>query len=199
MMPSRILTTWQVIMHILNLSEIYVVLSSAYAWMRSPALLAILLPSEDHITSMAQQLRVTPIFIAGTMLCSFGALLRLVCYRHLGQYFTLELALLKDHKLITDGPYKYVRHPSYLGIISFAFGLLMCQFGTGSWWAEGHLWSRTWGKVLGAVWLTYVAFVVVSVIFIRVQKEDKVLKKTFGDQWVMWSKTTPYRLLPGVY
>ncbi|GAW00659.1 ICMT-domain-containing protein [Lentinula edodes] len=39
------------------------------------------------------------------------------CYRTLGQLFVFELRIQKDHRLITEGPYAYVRHPSYTGLI----------------------------------------------------------------------------------
>ena len=189
----------QVLIQILNLCDLYVSIAMAYPSVQIPTLLDILLPFNHHASSATLPLRVTPLFILGTAICSFGSLLRLACYRHLGRYFTLELALLKDHRLITDGPYAYVRHPAYLGAVGFCAGLLIYQHSAGSWWAEAHIWSSTWGKLVGVVWLSYVTFCIVSVIFIRVAKEDEVLRSTFGDEWVEWSKRTPYKIFPGIY
>ena len=55
------------------------------------------------------------------------------------------------------------------------------------------------GRVIGTWWLLYVVFLLVSLVIIRVPKEDKVLQEEFGKQWVEWSKKTPYRVIPGVY
>ncbi|TCD65282.1 hypothetical protein EIP91_002844 [Steccherinum ochraceum] len=177
---SWYLPTVAIIVHILSIAELYVTLAAAYPSIRSSTLLLVLLPSEDIIAPLAHRLRVTPVFVVGSCLCIFGAVLRLACYRWLGRYFTLELALLEDHKLITDGPYRLVRHPGYLGIVSYAVGLVLSQYSAGSWWIEGSVWSCIRGKAVGAVWLSYVAFCLISVIFIRVPKEDMVLRKAFG-------------------
>lgn len=183
----------------MNLAELYVTLATVAPSIRSETLLSLLLPSSSLVTPLAYRLRLTPFFIAGTLLASFGSLLRLACYRHLGRYFTFELALRKEHKLITDGPYGFVRHPSYLGSTCYFTGVLVCQFGDGSWWKEGGLWGSALGRVVGTWWLLYVAFLLVSLVIIRVPKEDEVLRKEFGKQWVEWSKRTPYRLFPGIY
>ncbi|KAH8101793.1 hypothetical protein BXZ70DRAFT_999699 [Cristinia sonorae] len=195
---SWYLPTFWLIQHALNISELYVTLATVYPSVRSPLLLSILLPSST-VTSLAYRLRVTPLFIAGCLLGTFGSLLRLACYRHLGRHFTFELALRKEHKLITDGPYSIVRHPSYLGSTCYFTGLLMGQFSVGSWWTEAAMWSTGLGKVIGAWWLVYVVFLLVSLVVIRVPKEDKVLRDEFGKQWVEWSKKTPYRVIPGIY
>jgi protein-S-isoprenylcysteine O-methyltransferase Ste14 len=41
----------------------------------------------------------------------------------LGRQFSVNVTIQKDHKLITNGPYKYIRHPRYLGIIVFLTGI----------------------------------------------------------------------------
>lgn len=186
-------------MHALNLSELYITLAAAFPSVRFPILLSVLLSHDSSITSLADNLRATPLFLVGTALASFGALLRLACYRHLGQYFTFELSIKKEHKLITDGPYAFVRHPSYLGSISCFSGVLLCQFSAGSWWSEGSLWSTAFGKLVGIWWTVYVVFLLASMVFIRVPKEDQIMKQEFGKQWEDWSKKTPYRLFPGIY
>jgi len=40
--------------------------------------------------------------------------------------FTYELSILKDHKLVTTGLYKLVRHPSYLGAFG-CFTVCLCH------------------------------------------------------------------------
>lgn len=131
------------------------------------------------------------------MVC-IGSMMRVICYQRLGRYFTFELSLRKDHELITDGLYSIVRHPSYTGSLTFLSGLLLCQMGSGSWWAEFGMWRTTFGKIVGGLWLFHV-FLLESQLVVRTGKEDEVLKKEFPAQWNAWAKNTPYKLLPGIY
>jgi protein-S-isoprenylcysteine O-methyltransferase Ste14 len=45
--------------------------------------------------------------------------------RHIGIFFNEKIALRADHRLVTTGPYAYVRHPVYTGAIISAFGMLL--------------------------------------------------------------------------
>lgn len=136
-----------------------------------------------------------------------GTLLRLECYRRLEGNFTLELAVKQDHKLITDGPYAVVRHPSYTGAMLILIGGILVLLGRGSWvtermWRLDHV--SLLGPVLGRVnWLAVAyASVRLSVswmLFRRCAVEDEVLKAHFQDEWVRWAQKVPYRLVPYIY
>ncbi|CAG8447089.1 5128_t:CDS:1, partial [Cetraspora pellucida] len=41
-----------------------------------------------------------------------GSMLRLWCYRVMNEFFTFNVEIKKDHKLITTGPYRLLIHPS---------------------------------------------------------------------------------------
>ena len=45
----------------------------------------------------------------------FGLWYRSWAYVTLGAFFTMHLQVQNNHKVIEDGPYKYIRHPSYTG------------------------------------------------------------------------------------
>jgi len=64
-------------------------------------------------------------FLVGTLMASFGGIIRYKCYRALGRMFTFEMSILRNHKLITSGPYAIVRHPSYVGCILAVSGILL--------------------------------------------------------------------------
>ncbi|THH21277.1 hypothetical protein EW146_g253 [Bondarzewia mesenterica] len=84
-------------------------------------------------------------FLVGSALAIAGAQLRLACYRALGSLFTFEMSIRNSHKLVTDGPYRYVRHPAYSGLIMTMLGEAVIQFGRGSWLRECG-WMETVGR-----------------------------------------------------
>ncbi|EMD40165.1 hypothetical protein CERSUDRAFT_112375 [Gelatoporia subvermispora B] len=146
----------------------------------------------------ASKLRITPAFLLGWLLVSGGGFIRWLCYRHLGRHFTFYLTVRDNHQLITSGPYSVVRHPAYTACIAVVIGSFMTLLGEGSWLRESGKLSTPMGKVLALLWAVDVLYVP-TMMLKRVPREDEVLKKEFGDQWVAWSKRTPYRLIPGIY
>lgn len=182
-----------------TICESAVILSRAYPSRPSSQILTImtsLFGTTIHTTSL---IRLSPQFILGWILAVSGVLIRIACYRHLGRFFTFELAVRKDHHLVTSGPYAYVRHPSYTGTIMLFIGTAMTTLGGGAWLAEcSTIWSSPSGRVflflLFGLWIT-LAIQVIS----RTGKEDAILRKEFGRQWDDWAQNTPYRLCPGIY
>ncbi|KAI0770031.1 hypothetical protein C8Q74DRAFT_1202021 [Fomes fomentarius] len=147
--------------------------------------------------SSALGVRMTPVFLVGVLLCAVGGIIRILCYRALGRHFTFELSLRKDHKLVTDGPYSIVRHPSYTALIMVTIGTLLCLTGSGSWLAESGLMRTLVGRLLVVAWATEVAWIPV-VMIMRVGTEDDILRREFKEGWETWSMRTPYKLIPGL-
>ncbi|KAJ8480995.1 hypothetical protein ONZ51_g6289 [Trametes cubensis] len=108
----------------------------------------------------ALHIRISPTFLIGCMFAMSGGLLRLACYRTLGRFFTYEITIRQDHRLVTSGPYSIVRHPSYLAIILIVVGNLLCFLGPGSWLRESGILREPMGKAVRA--------------------EDGLLRKKFG-------------------
>jgi protein-S-isoprenylcysteine O-methyltransferase Ste14 len=52
--------------------------------------------------------------------------------------------------------------------------------------------------VTGVVWVTVLGTLSVG-LSKRMDKEDKMLEKNFGEAWRAWAKKVPCRLVPGVY
>ncbi|CAG8571113.1 10742_t:CDS:2 [Acaulospora morrowiae] len=52
-----------------------------------------------------------------TFVSILGTILRLWCFAVLDEFFTFDITIKKNHKLITNGPYKYLIHPSYTGLL----------------------------------------------------------------------------------
>ncbi|KAI0636972.1 hypothetical protein C8Q77DRAFT_1071217 [Trametes polyzona] len=158
-------------------------------------LLALFLPGAS---TRSNALFITPMFLVGSALAISGGLIRIACHRALGRFFSWQLSVQDDHRLITTGPYSVVRHPSYSGWLLLVAGKALALLSPGSYFVESGLSSTTAGRVGAGVVFGYLAFVTV-VLLRRIPKEDEVLSKEFGEEWQAWTKRTPYRLLPFVY
>jgi protein-S-isoprenylcysteine O-methyltransferase Ste14 len=60
--------------------------------------------------------------IVGLVIFSSGEALRVWAKVNLGRYFTYAVKTSSDQPVITAGPYRFVRHPSYTGIMLIAIG-----------------------------------------------------------------------------
>ncbi|KAK0475436.1 hypothetical protein IW261DRAFT_479093 [Armillaria novae-zelandiae] len=140
---------------------------------------------------------ITPLFLFGNFLTIVGTVIRLQCYRTLGRLFTFELSIRQDHRLVSEGPYAVVRHPSYTGMILTITGAICSQY-SGSWLMECGLLDMWFGKVLVIYWLLVAGAVVTSLI-LRIAVEDRLLQRKFGNEWVEWNRKVPYGLIPWVY
>jgi len=69
----------------------------------------------------------TALFIAGTCLMVAGIVFRWYSAAVLGKYFTFDVSIQSSHALIEQGPYRYIRHPSYTGALLtlVGFGLVL--------------------------------------------------------------------------
>ncbi len=90
---------------------------------------------------------------------------------------TVEIQKERGHRVITTGPYKYVRHPMYIGVIMMFF----CT-------------SLALGSLFGLI----PAFLLTILIIIRTNNEDKMLHKELQG-YKEYARKTRYRLLPSVW
>src|SRR5664279_62984 len=60
--------------------------------------------------------------LAGTLIFVAGLAIRWYAIVHLGRFFTVNMAISADHRLIDTGPYRLVRHPSYTGALMAFLG-----------------------------------------------------------------------------
>ena len=99
-------------------------------------------------------------------------------HRALGRNWSVSLDVRKNHKLITEGVYRTVRHPMYT-----AFWL---------WAVAQALLLPNWGAGLSGL----VGFGILY--FLRVGQEERMMLDTFGDDYRDYMDRTK-RLIPGVY
>lgn len=138
---------------------------------------------------------VTPLFLTGVLLTIVGMLIRLQCFRELGQLFTFDLSILPDHSLVTSGSYGYVRHPSYAGSMLIVIGITFSQLTAGSLAVECCVLGQAGSGLLWTVWWMWTLSVGAS----RAVAEDKELQKQFGSKWDAYAATTKHWFVPGLY
>jgi protein-S-isoprenylcysteine O-methyltransferase Ste14 len=107
-----------------------------------------------------------------------GLVLRWVAILTLGRLFTVNVAIHTGHALVDRGVYRYVRHPSYSGLLLAFLGL---------------------GVFYGS-WLSILALVVPIALAIlnRIRKEEAALLDALGEPYGEYCRRTR-RLVPGVF
>lgn len=116
--------------------------------------------------------------IAGVALFAAGLIIRWWAIVTLGRFFTVDVTIEKDHELVERGPFRWVRHPSYTGVLLAFVG-----------WA---LTLRNWGAILVVLVPIFVAFVR------RMNVEEGALGRALGQKYAEYMRRTK-RLVPGVY
>ncbi len=118
------------------------------------------------------------LMLIGLVLIILGLVVRWIAILTLRRYFTVDVAIVNEHKIIKSGIYKHIRHPAYAGSLLSFFGL-------------GIAFSN---------WLsTVIVFIPILIAFLyRINIEEKVLVQTFGNEYLDYIKST-MRLLPKVY
>ncbi|KAI0030102.1 hypothetical protein K488DRAFT_15681, partial [Vararia minispora EC-137] len=139
---------------------------------------------------------ISPTFCIGA-LAVFGATwLRVACFRTMGRLFTFQMSIKDEHKLVTDGPYSIVRHPSYTALLLLTFGLTCCELSSGMYWTALGLYQFIPAKILCCAWIWTVIWM--CMITGRAWKEDAFLKKEFGAQWEDYASRVPFMFVPGL-
>ncbi|EIW74812.1 hypothetical protein CONPUDRAFT_147450 [Coniophora puteana RWD-64-598 SS2] len=135
-------------------------------------------------------------FLTGAALATLGGIGRCWCYRTLGQYFTFQLTLYRDHHLITSGPYAVVRHPSYTFVLMICTGIAVVHGAPGSWLRS----AAAFAPLRYAIMLVCSSIILVSWKFMlqRLPLEDEYLRRHFGREWEAWASRVRYWLVPGI-
>ncbi|PCH35166.1 hypothetical protein WOLCODRAFT_79931 [Wolfiporia cocos MD-104 SS10] len=148
--------------------------------------------------SLANRIELSPWFLVGAGLAAIGGFIRYNCYRTLGRFFTYEISIRDGHKLVTSGPYSWVRHPSYTSGIACCVGMGISYGSQGSWLRECGILGTTAGKAVSVLYVLMIAYGITSLV-VRAPREDAMLQKQFGEEWDQWAKRVPYRMVPYIF
>jgi len=154
-----------------------------------------LFPQIMPINHTATARRFNVQLIAGLTLTIAFSALRFTAFQTLGRFFTYQLSILSDHKLVTHGLYSYVRHPSYTAVPFVFTGVLLTVTAPGSVLYD-YLGVYLAGKLMSVLALAIACGT--YVFMCRAEVEDQVLRKEFREEWEEWTRKVPYKFIPGV-
>ncbi|MBN2723205.1 MAG: isoprenylcysteine carboxylmethyltransferase family protein [Deltaproteobacteria bacterium] len=109
--------------------------------------------------------------LTGMVFLVSGIMVRLGGFLYLGKYYDYNIRVRSEHKLVTTGIYRYVRHPLYLGTLLLFTGV---PFLTGS--------------LVGFLILVTVSL---PSLYYRITVEEKMLVEHFGDSYLNYRAKTP--------
>jgi protein-S-isoprenylcysteine O-methyltransferase Ste14 len=116
-------------------------------------------------------------FAAGLALMAVGIALRFYSVSVLGRFFTPVVMVGSDQHVVDTGPYRWIRHPSYTGLLLTIAGVLLA--------------STNWLALVGDL-------PVLAGLMYRIRVEERVLSEELGEPYRSYMQRTK-RLLPFVY
>jgi protein-S-isoprenylcysteine O-methyltransferase Ste14 len=114
----------------------------------------------------------------GIVLMFIGQLLFLIA-KKTNRFFSSVMRIQNDrgHSVCETGPYRFVRHPGYLGMIITWIGFPL---------------------LLGSVWSTIPIVLAIILLFVRTSFEDRTLIKELKG-YNQYIQKTRYKLVPGIW
>jgi protein-S-isoprenylcysteine O-methyltransferase Ste14 len=116
--------------------------------------------------------------MAGMVVCMLGGGLFFWAMASNGFFSQLvRIQAERNHTVATSGPYRRVRHPGYLGMILFEFGL---------------------SALLGSWWAILAAGLCAVLLVVRTALEDRTLQAELPG-YAAYTRQVQYRLVPGIW
>ena len=117
-------------------------------------------------------------FFVGSIVMWAGLFIRVWAVSRIGLAFTTVVMAHENQKVVTNGPYRFIRHPAYAGsmLIFIGFGISM-------------------GNIIG---LALIIAVIFFGYFQRIKVEEHVMLSTIGDEYRKYMEKTK-RIIPLIY
>lgn len=115
------------------------------------------------------------VMVAGLILFIGGVIFRLIAIHTLGRFYSHRVRIAGDHQVVDTGPYRFLRHPAYTGMLLAHLGFVL-------------IFPNIWAA---AAWL-----VLLITIIIRIHVEEKALFELPGYPEFAAKRS---RLLPGFW
>jgi protein-S-isoprenylcysteine O-methyltransferase Ste14 len=113
----------------------------------------------------------------GIVLYAGGGALRLWPVFVLSRRFSGLVAIQPGHTLVTDGLYRTIRNPSYLGLLVLSLG-----------------WALAFRSLVGVLLVA----LMIPPLIARIRSEEALLRSQFGEEYAAYCART-WRLIPGLY
>lgn len=111
----------------------------------------------------------------GAAVAVAGVVLRAWAIATFGRFFSVVIRIEADHRLVETGPYRWIRHPSYTGMLLSLWGVALVL--------------GTVAGLLSVVLATGLAF------SYRIAVEERMLRERFGSEYDAYARRTG-RLFP---
>lgn len=115
---------------------------------------------------------------SGLILFGVAYALRVESIRAQGAQFSCAVAIQEQHRLTTNGPYRWVRHPAYTGVIGIMAGL-----------------SLVFANPPAAAIMSMLVWIWMES---RIRDEEKLLQQEFGSEFSRYAQRTK-KLIPFLY
>jgi protein-S-isoprenylcysteine O-methyltransferase Ste14 len=119
-----------------------------------------------------------PLFVVGLVLMATGIFLRQWAILVLGRFFTVDVRIHPDQTVVDRGPYRWVRHPAYTGLVLFFVGVGLAV--------------SNWASLL------VLALVPTVGLLLRIHSEERALLAGLGEDYRRYA-ATHRRLFPGIW
>jgi len=112
----------------------------------------------------------------GVVVFLLGLIIEISARRALGRHFSVRIRTTETQALVQSGPYKFIRHPLYLGVIMVYF-------------SEAIAWESAYGVFI---------LPIIPLPLRRIAIEEKAMDLRFGEEYTAYAKKTK-RLIPLIY
>jgi protein-S-isoprenylcysteine O-methyltransferase Ste14 len=105
----------------------------------------------------------------GTLFAFIGTAFWIYSQAVLDKYWSPQLQIQKEHKIITSGPYRVIRHPIYAATFIWVIGLALFT---------------------ANMVFAFIALLTIIWLILRVPKEEKMMIGQFGDEYKKYMQIT---------